>query len=170
MGTELIIQLVLWLLGFIFLWHIPLCRSREIKNTLRRTLSIIVPARNEAGNIEQDTVHRIAETSLSIDTANIFPRRVIKNSSVDFSITVNGNPGDEFDMLTLIIEDQAKIRVAIVDFSREKPYKIPQERGLEFIGRIENFPIIPAAYQLSLYVTGLFSPAGSLSFQNLFPG
>ena len=48
MNAELIIQRGFWLLGFIFLWHVPLCRYRETNNTLRRTLSIIVPARNEA--------------------------------------------------------------------------------------------------------------------------
>jgi 4,4'-diaponeurosporenoate glycosyltransferase len=51
MAVELVIHVVLWLFGFIFLWKIPLCCGREAKKSTRRSLSIIVPARNEAKTI-----------------------------------------------------------------------------------------------------------------------
>lgn len=47
MDAELIIQLVLWSFGFIFFWKIPICGRQKIKDASRRSLSIIVPARNE---------------------------------------------------------------------------------------------------------------------------
>ena len=48
MDTELIIQIILWLLGFIFFWKMPLCNSKETPKATRQTLSVIVPARDEA--------------------------------------------------------------------------------------------------------------------------
>ncbi len=48
MATELIIQIVLWLFGCIFFWAIPVCRNREVRKPTRWSLSIIIPARNEA--------------------------------------------------------------------------------------------------------------------------
>ncbi|MFC1902342.1 glycosyltransferase [Chloroflexota bacterium] len=65
MSVELFIQLVLWFLGFIFLWKIPLCKSQTTKLALHRSMSIVIPARNEEktlplllnslkGQLEQD--------------------------------------------------------------------------------------------------------------------
>jgi len=51
MPVEFVIHIALWLLGFVFFFRIPVCKSGQVKNTARPTISIIVPARNEEANI-----------------------------------------------------------------------------------------------------------------------
>jgi 4,4'-diaponeurosporenoate glycosyltransferase len=43
--------MILWLLGFVFFFHLPVCKNGKAKNIARSPLSIIVPARNEEENI-----------------------------------------------------------------------------------------------------------------------
>ena len=47
MSITFIAYIVLWLFGFIFLFHIPLCSNRKVKVISRPVVSIIIPARNE---------------------------------------------------------------------------------------------------------------------------
>jgi len=51
MSANFIAHIILWLLGFVFFYHIPVCNSKKTKNTRRSTVSIVVPARNEETNI-----------------------------------------------------------------------------------------------------------------------
>jgi len=51
MSANFIAHIILWLLGFVFFYHIPVCNSKKTKNTTRPTVSIVVPARNEETNI-----------------------------------------------------------------------------------------------------------------------
>jgi 4,4'-diaponeurosporenoate glycosyltransferase len=48
LSLDLATHLALWLLGFLLLFHIPLCRSKGLRATGRPSVSVIVPARNEA--------------------------------------------------------------------------------------------------------------------------
>jgi len=46
--TNFAIHIVLWLLGFVFLFHIPLCRAvRKDHLPCHQSTSVIIPARNE---------------------------------------------------------------------------------------------------------------------------
>jgi len=51
MDADLVTHIVLWLLGFVFFFRVPLCHKKQAKNITRPTVSIIVPARNEESNI-----------------------------------------------------------------------------------------------------------------------
>lgn len=51
MSIEFIVYLILWSLGFVFFYHIPVCNKAKVKNGIRPTLSIVIPARNEETNI-----------------------------------------------------------------------------------------------------------------------
>ena len=51
MSASLIVHIVLWFLGFIFFFRIPVCKSGKVKSIRRPAVSIIVPARNEETNI-----------------------------------------------------------------------------------------------------------------------
>ncbi|UCG54804.1 MAG: glycosyltransferase, partial [Dehalococcoidia bacterium] len=51
MSANFIAHIILWLLGFFFFSHIPVCKNGKSKNTSRPSVSILVPARNEERNI-----------------------------------------------------------------------------------------------------------------------
>ena len=51
MNIEVFIQIILWLFGFVFLWRVPVCQTKAKIGTERKSLSVIIPARNEANNI-----------------------------------------------------------------------------------------------------------------------
>ena len=51
MSANFFIHIILWLLGFVSFFYIPVCKNGKAKNTTRPTVSIIVPARNEETNI-----------------------------------------------------------------------------------------------------------------------
>jgi 4,4'-diaponeurosporenoate glycosyltransferase len=51
MFVDWIVHCILWLFGFIFFYHFPLCRKKQTVKTARPALSIIIPARNEETNI-----------------------------------------------------------------------------------------------------------------------
>lgn len=51
MSVEFLVHILLWLLGFIFFFRIPVCKNSQVKNITRPTLSIVVPARNEEASI-----------------------------------------------------------------------------------------------------------------------
>lgn len=50
--THFVVQAVFWFFGFFLLWRIPLCtRSRHGNAEQRPTISVIIPARDEAGSL-----------------------------------------------------------------------------------------------------------------------
>ena len=51
MSADFFIHIILWFLGFIFFYHIPVCKNGKAKSATRPTISIVVPARNEETNI-----------------------------------------------------------------------------------------------------------------------
>ena len=51
MSINFVVHIILWLLGFVFLFHLPVCIKGKAKSVTRSPLSIIVPARNEEENI-----------------------------------------------------------------------------------------------------------------------
>jgi 4,4'-diaponeurosporenoate glycosyltransferase len=51
MYADFVAHIILWLLGFIFFFRVPLCNNKQTKNTARPAVSIVVPARNEETNI-----------------------------------------------------------------------------------------------------------------------
>jgi len=51
MSADFLVHTVLWLLGFVFFFHLPVCKNRKAKNITRPTISIVVPVRNEETNI-----------------------------------------------------------------------------------------------------------------------
>ena len=51
MSADFFIHIILWFLGFIFFYHIPVCKNGKAKSATRPTISIVVPARNEEANI-----------------------------------------------------------------------------------------------------------------------
>ena len=51
MDADFVAHIILWLLGFIFFFRVPVCNNKHTKNTARPTVSIVVPARNEETNI-----------------------------------------------------------------------------------------------------------------------
>ena len=51
MSANFLAHIILWLLGFIFFFHLPVCKNGKAKQATRSRLSIIVPARNEKENI-----------------------------------------------------------------------------------------------------------------------
>jgi len=51
MYADLVAHSMLWLLGFIFFFRVPVCGNRQTKSTPRPTVSIVIPARNEETNI-----------------------------------------------------------------------------------------------------------------------
>jgi len=51
MSANFIAHIILWLLGFVFFYHVPVCNNRKANNASRPTVSIVVPARNEETNI-----------------------------------------------------------------------------------------------------------------------
>ena len=51
MYADLVAHSMLWLLGFIFFFRVPVCGNRQTKSTPRPTVSIVIPARNEEANI-----------------------------------------------------------------------------------------------------------------------
>ncbi|MFC1962207.1 glycosyltransferase [Chloroflexota bacterium] len=51
MSADFLIHIILWLLGFVFFFHVPVCRTVRISGINRQTLSIVIPARNEEKNI-----------------------------------------------------------------------------------------------------------------------
>ena len=51
MDADLVTHIVLWLLGFVFFFRVPVCHKKQAKSITRPTVSIIVPARNEESNI-----------------------------------------------------------------------------------------------------------------------
>jgi 4,4'-diaponeurosporenoate glycosyltransferase len=46
-SIALILHLLLWMLGFLFLFHIPYCKSIITKVSRHHSVSVIIPARNE---------------------------------------------------------------------------------------------------------------------------
>lgn len=40
-----------WICGKLLLWHIPVCKKSRVSTTSKETISVIIPARNEEGNI-----------------------------------------------------------------------------------------------------------------------
>jgi 4,4'-diaponeurosporenoate glycosyltransferase len=51
MSANFIAHIILWLLGFVFFYHVPVCNNKKANNASRPTVSIVVPARNEETNI-----------------------------------------------------------------------------------------------------------------------
>lgn len=51
MSADFIIHAIIWMLGFIFFFHVPFCSNDKLKNIAQHTLSIIIPARNEEKTI-----------------------------------------------------------------------------------------------------------------------
>ncbi|MFC1914523.1 glycosyltransferase [Chloroflexota bacterium] len=51
MSTDFLIHIVLWFLGFLFFFSLPVCKNAKAKSIARPAVSIVVPARNEATNI-----------------------------------------------------------------------------------------------------------------------
>ena len=51
MDADFVAHIILWLLGFIFFFRVPVCNNKHTKNTARPTVSIVIPARNEETNI-----------------------------------------------------------------------------------------------------------------------
>ena len=51
MDADIVTHIVLWLLGFVFFFRVPVCHKKQAKSITRPTVSIIVPARNEESNI-----------------------------------------------------------------------------------------------------------------------
>lgn len=51
MSTDYIINLIIWLSGFFFLFRIPVCKKSRSDSPVRPSLSIIIPARNEEHNL-----------------------------------------------------------------------------------------------------------------------
>jgi len=51
MSANFIAHIILWLLGFVFFSHVPVCNNKKANNTRCPTVSIVVPARNEETNI-----------------------------------------------------------------------------------------------------------------------
>ncbi|MBN1225909.1 MAG: glycosyltransferase [Deltaproteobacteria bacterium] len=51
MDADVLTHIVLWLLGFVFFFRIPVCHKKPLNSITRPTVSIIVPARNEESNI-----------------------------------------------------------------------------------------------------------------------
>jgi len=51
MSANFVAHIILWLLGFVFFYRVPVCNNRETKTITRPTVSIVVPARNEEANI-----------------------------------------------------------------------------------------------------------------------
>jgi len=51
MSVNFVVHIILWLLGFVFFFHLPVCKNGRANRTTRSSLSIIVPARNEEENI-----------------------------------------------------------------------------------------------------------------------
>ncbi|MFC1893883.1 glycosyltransferase [Chloroflexota bacterium] len=51
MSANFLAHIILWLLGFVSLFHLPVCKNGKVKHATRLPVSIIVPARNEETNI-----------------------------------------------------------------------------------------------------------------------
>ena len=51
MSVDFLVHIVMWLLGFVFFFQIPVCGKGKAKNAPRSIVSIVVPARNEETNI-----------------------------------------------------------------------------------------------------------------------
>ena len=51
MDADCVTHIVLWLLGLVFFFRVPVCHKKQGKSITRPTVSIIVPARNEESNI-----------------------------------------------------------------------------------------------------------------------
>jgi len=66
---DLLLILIKWLLGFVLFWRLPLCRGSNGDPPASSGLSIIIPARNEEGNLP-----RLLET---IASQGLRPQEVI---------------------------------------------------------------------------------------------
>ncbi len=51
MSVDLVVHIILWLLGFVFFYRVPICSSMKTNTIPRPSMSIVVPARNEETNI-----------------------------------------------------------------------------------------------------------------------
>jgi 4,4'-diaponeurosporenoate glycosyltransferase len=51
MSADFLIHIILWLLGFVFFFNVPICKTVRRNDINHQTLSIIIPARNEEANI-----------------------------------------------------------------------------------------------------------------------
>lgn len=51
MSVDFWVHILLWFLGFVFFYRVPICNNRGANNITRPTISIVVPARNEEMNI-----------------------------------------------------------------------------------------------------------------------
>ncbi len=51
MSADLIVHIILWLLGFGFLYRVSICSNHKTNTVTNPSVSIIVPARNEEANI-----------------------------------------------------------------------------------------------------------------------
>ena len=51
MSADLVVHIILWLLAFVFFFRVSICSSQKTNTIPRPTMSIVIPARNEATNI-----------------------------------------------------------------------------------------------------------------------
>jgi len=51
MSVDFIVHILLWVLGFLFFYYVPVCGKRKTKITIRPTVSVVIPARNEETTI-----------------------------------------------------------------------------------------------------------------------